>query len=122
MYWSGVRTGTGIIHPTMLQIQLDLLRVRSGCSVGAAGAAAPGTAGRPVAALASLAAAAATWGSGLLFPQVSEPGKTGNRTPQFRNSTKHERLYHLTCKVKFQIPGSLEPVIITGLFATPSTF
>ena len=75
---SGVRTGRATIQPVLLPTQKALHLVRTGCSVAAAGASAPGTAGRPIAAGASPASVAAAWGSGLLFPQVSELSKARN--------------------------------------------
>ena len=65
MYGSCVRTGTGIIHLTMLLILKGLFLARTGCVVVGAGAAAPGTAGRHFAAATRLAAGATTWASAL---------------------------------------------------------
>ena len=79
MCGSGVRTGTKkTILPVLLSTQQGLHRVRAGWVVAAAGAPVPGAAGQPFAAGPGLAAAASAWGSGLLFPQVSEPGGARN--------------------------------------------
>lgn len=86
MCGSGVRIGTGkTIRPVLLPIPLGLHQVRTGCSVAAVGTVAPGTAGQPIVVGASLATAAASWVSGLLFPQVNEPSGARNRTLQPRN-------------------------------------
>jgi len=60
--------------------------------VAAAGTTAPCTAGQPVAVGAGPTTAAAAWGSGLFFPQVSEPGGARNRTPQPRKAVAAQAL------------------------------
>ena len=74
MYGSGVRTGTGIIHLSMLPTQLGLHRVRTECRAAVVGSDTPRTAGQPFAIGSSLVTVRTFWVFGLLFPQVSEPG------------------------------------------------
>ena len=74
MFGNGARTGTVTTQPVRLPILQDLLRARTACPAAVVGTTTPGTAVQPFAAGTSLAAVTTAWDSGLLFPQVSEPG------------------------------------------------
>ena len=102
MCGSGVRTGTEkTIRSVLLSTQQGLHRVRTGCAAVVVGSTSPGAAGQPFETGSSLATVSEVWGSGLLFPQVSEPRKARNGESVRVDESKGSILTYAT------VPGSV---------------